>query len=470
MLIRSRFALARLLVLLVAAVLLAACTPAASPTPGAGTPGTGTPGTGTPGTGTPGTGTPGTGTPTAGTGEGGDVIMLSTQLNPTEEQEKFRNVILADYQGNVDFVPATAPEFADRTAAEAQAGEGAGQVGVLGGLHGDLEPLADNLTDLSDLAQELGDLGFNEAYLELGRLGTDQQLFIPWMQATYIVAARQEAMEFLPEGADQNALTYEDLAAWGRNIADAGNGQRLGFPAGPEGLWHRFFQGFGIPAYTGAVNTQFRNSGPLWEWLRETWQYVNPQSTGYSFMQEPLQAGEVWVAWDHVARLRDAFVNSPDEFVAMPAPAGPQGRAFMPVVAGLAIPRSAPDPEAARNLIRYLVQPETAALTLQEVGFFPPTQVELPELDPGLQGMATAVSALTNAEDALPARLPVGLGDQAGAYNQVFRDAFESIVIRNEDIQQVLEREATNLQNVLNTAEAACWPPDPPSEGPCQVE
>lgn len=448
----------------VLALLSAACGTGGTPTPG-----TGTPGTGTPGTGTPGTGTPGTGTPTEGAG-GGDVVMLSTQLNPTEEQEKFRNAILADYDGNVDFVPATAPEFFDRVTAEAEAGEGNGQVSLLGGLHGDLEPLAGELMDLSDLADELADLGFNENYMELGRLGTDQQLFIPWMQATYIVAARQEAMEFLPEGADQNALTYEDLTAWGKNIADAGHGQRLGFPAGPDGLWHRFFQGFGIPAYTGAVNTQFRDSGPMWEWLRDTWQHVNPQSTTYNFMQDPLQAGEVWVAWDHVARLRNAFVSSPDEFVAMPAPAGPEGRAFMPVVAGLAIPNSAPEPEAAKELIRYLIQPETASLTVQEVGFFPPTQAELPELDAGMQSMADAVSNLTNAEDALPARLPVGLGEESGAYNQVFRGAFESIVLRNEDIAQVIEREATNLQSVLEAAGAACWPPDPPSEGTCQVE
>jgi multiple sugar transport system substrate-binding protein len=277
-------------------------------------------------------------------------------------------------------------------------------------------------------------------------------------------------MEYLPEGVDQNALTYDDLTAWGRAIFEATGDRRLGFPAGQDGLWHRFFQGFGVPAFTGAVNTQFRNSGPLWEWLRETWEYVNPQATTYDFMQVPLQAGEVWVAWDHVARLRDAFVNNPDQFVAMPAPAGPEGRAFMPVVAGLAIPNTAPDPEAARNLIRHLVQPETAALTVQEVGFFPPTQAELPDLEPGMQSMADAVAGLTNAQDALPARLPVGLGEQSGAYNDVFRSAFQSIVMDGEDIQQVLDREADNLQNVLDMAEAECWPPDPEGEGTCQVE
>ncbi len=53
--------------------------------------------------------------------------------------------------------------------------------------------------------------------------------------------------------------------------------------------------------------------------------------------------GEVWVAWDHTARLADAFNQQPDDFVAFPAPAGPAGRGFMPVVAGLGIPKTAPD-------------------------------------------------------------------------------------------------------------------------------
>ena len=55
-------------------------------------------------------------------------------------------------------------------------------------------------------------------------------------------------------------------------------------------------------------------------------------------MQEPLLTGEVWVAFDHVARLADAFNQKPDDFVAFPAPAGPAGRGFMPVVAGIGDP------------------------------------------------------------------------------------------------------------------------------------
>ncbi len=64
-------------------------------------------------------------------------------------------------------------------------------------------------------------------------------------------------------------------------------------------------------------------------------------------MQEPLLGEEVWVAWDHVARLINAVKDRPDDFVMFPAPAGPKGRGYMPVIAGLAIPKGAANREGA---------------------------------------------------------------------------------------------------------------------------
>ena len=63
----------------------------------------------------------------------------------------------------------------------------------------------------------------------------------------------------------------------------------------------------------------------------------------------------------------------------------------------------------------------------------------------------------------------IGLGDQGGAYNQVFKDAFQQIVVENGDPATVLDSQATALQEVLDTAGAACWFPDPESDGTCQV-
>ena len=405
----------------------------------------------------------------------GALLFTSTQLVPIEESEAMRNTILADFDRPVEFIAEEPGPFVDRIAAEAQSGKGS--VSVLGGLHGDFSSLVeqDLLLELTDVATALESRGFNPDYLELARYGTDKVYYIPWMQAMYIMAAHRDALEYLPEGLTeeglQTDLTYDQLAAWGTNMNDNA-GQLLGFPAAEDGLIHRFLQGYSYPSFTGGLNTTFASADAvtMWEWFKGAWATTNPQALTYSNMDDPLLSGEVLVAWDHTARLINALTETPDDFITFPAPRGPKGLGNMPALAGLAIPKTAPDAEGAKALIDFLTTPETQTLTLQEVAFFPVVAVELPaDLNAGTQKEADAVAATTADEASLTSLLPVGLGDQSGAYNKVFRDSLTSIVIDGEDTQTVLNAQKANLQAVLDTAQAPCWSPDPESEGTCKV-
>jgi multiple sugar transport system substrate-binding protein len=398
------------------------------------------------------------------------IVILSTQMVPEEEAAKMRDSIMAGYGGAFDFIGSEGGPFVDTIRAEAAAGSG--DTSVVISLHGELSTLGAEglLTDLSDIA---GEVDAAPAFMELGKLGTDQQLYIPMMQATYIMAARSEALEYLPEGADINALTWDQVAEWGANMTEATGERLLGFPFGEDGLRHRLFQGYLYPSFTGRVNNEFATQPgvDMWNWVLDTWQYVNPQSTTYGFMQEPLQSGEVWVAWDHTARLIDALNADPEGFVAFPSPAGPAGRAFMPVIVGLGIPKTAPDPEGAKEVIKYLLQPETQGVTLAEVSFFPVATGEVPaDVGPGVAAEAAAISGQSGAPDALPALLPVGLGDQGGAYSGVFQDALSQIVVEGNDPAEVLAGLAPTLQGIFDSTGAACWTPDEVVEGqPCVV-
>lgn len=377
--------------------------------------------------------------------------------------------MLKGFEGGVDFQPQEPGPFITRIEAEMEAGSGA--IGVVGGLHGDLSRYADNWVDLSDI--DLAGITVSPAFMELGKLGTSEQKYLPWMQATYVMAANKQALEYLPEGADINALTYDQVIAWAKAMAEGTGSPKFGFPAGPKGLKHRFFQGFLLPAYTGSEITKFRSAEAeqAWSKFKELWQYTNPASTNYDFMQEPLLTGDVWLAFDHIARLGEAFNQKPDDFVAFPAPAGPKGRAFMPVLAGMAIPKGAPDMEASRALVKYMMQPETQAATLLATNFFPVTDAPLPaELPASAKALGPAVTAMTSAPDALPALLPVGLGDLGGQFNQVYIDTFERAVLGGQDLRQVLDQQAETLRALMVQANAPCWLPDAPSEGPCPVE
>ena len=397
-----------------------------------------------------------------------ELLFWSTQANPVEEAQMMRDEVLSGFDGEVDFQPSEGGPWLTRLQAELEAGKG--QIGVLGSLHGDFfGQVADGLVDLSDV--DVGDM--NESYMELGRLDTDEQRYVPWMQATYVMAANRKALEHLPDGADIDALSYDELVAWARNMAEATGSPKFGFPGGPKGLKHRFFQGYLYPSFTDSMVTKFRSDEAVtaWETFKELWQYTNPSSTSYSFMQEPLLTEEVWVAFDHTSRLADAFNERPDDFVAFPAPAGPTGRGFMPVVVGLAVPQTAPDMEAARSLVAYMARPEVQIATLRATNFFPVVEVELPDdVPPAVRIAGEAVSKMTASDDANPGLLPVGLGDLGGKFNQVYIDAFERIVLGGQPVREALDDQADTLRAVMEEAGAPCWGPDEPSEGTCPVD
>lgn len=400
-----------------------------------------------------------------------DIVFLSNQLRPIEEAEKVRQVILKDFEEPVDFVVDEPGPWVARVRAEAESGSV--NTGLLGALHGDFATVAAVLDPVGDVVQQLGDRGINPDFLELAKLGGEQALYVPWMQATYIMVASKEALPHLPEGASLESLTYDQLAAWGAKIQEATGERKLGFPAGPKGLLYRLFQGSLYPAYTGGVVRTFKSpeAVEMWTAFQTIWESPNPRSTSYDFMQEPLLAGDVWVAFDHVARVIDALRQKPDQFVAFPAPTGPKGLAYMPVLAGVAIPKGAPDRAAAAKLIEYLTRPEVQIATLRETAFFPVVGTELPgDLPEGLRLAAAAIEQQVQAENAIASLLPVGLGEKNGEFNKVFTDAFQRIVVRGRDIQDSLDAEGEKLARIMEEADAACWQPDAPSEGPCPVE
>jgi len=402
----------------------------------------------------------------------GRLIFLSTQLRPIDEAQKMRDLILKGYHLEVEYITAPPHQFPGRIKAEEQGGTPT--VDVVGALDGELQPLAhlDALTQLDNFAGSLTGRAIPGSLMTFGKLGTAHQLYIPWMQASYVMVANKQALAYLPDGADINALSYDQLALWAGTIRQKTGEPRLGFPVGPLGLMHRFFEGFLYPSYTGGVVVPFRSEAAeaMWTQFASLWNSVNPNSTRYDFMQQPLLSGEVWIGWDHVARVRDALRQKPGEFVAFPAPAGPKGRGYMPVLAGLAVLKGAPDMNGATGLIDYLTRPETQIETARSVGFLPVVKAELPDTEPGLKLGAGAVEKMQSAKDALPALLPIGLGERAGEFDMVYLDTFKGIVLRGENPSAVLDREREALNRLMTDTGAPCWAPDPPSSGACQAQ
>lgn len=410
----------------------------------------------------------------AGTAVAGDITFLSTQLRPVDEAEKVRSILLKGTADTVRFIPEQDGPFATRLEAEVKAGKG--MVSLAGGLDGNFSSLnaVGGLADLDDLLAKMSTTRtFNAAYVEQGKLGSGKVRMIPWMHTSFIMVANKKALPYLPAGADLNTLTYAQLREWAQNVKKATGESKLGFPAGPKGLMHRFFQGYLYPSFTGGQVQTFRNADAekMWTEFRELWQFVHPRSTAYGFMEEPLSSGEIWIAFDHTARMLSALRDKPADFVTFPAPIGPKGRGYMLVLAGLSIPKSAPDAAAAARTIDHLTTPAVQLTTMTETGFFPVVQTaDATDLNEGIKLAMRALNDQSSHKDARVSVIPVGLGAKGGEFNKFFYDTFTRVVIRNEDVKTVLKEQGAALETFMKEANVPCWAPDPVGQGACAVQ
>ncbi len=402
------------------------------------------------------------------------ITFLSTQLNPVEEAGRMRDSILKDFPGKVDFRP-NDNNYLFSQINSLLAGDPSTSI-LIGALQGDLAKLydEDSLRPLEDLYGRLRQSRtFSENLMSLCRLDGKNVFIIPWMQASFVMVANRKALPYLPPGADLGSLSYQQLEQWAKNIYEKTGKRALGFPAGSKGLMHRFFQGYLYPSFTDSTLLKFRtmDARSMWVYFKDLWRFVRPTSLGYSTMAEPLLTDDVWIAWDHTARLVKAFEERPNDFVAFPAPIGPKGRGFMPVLSCLAVPKKAAGIESQSILIDYLTRPEIQNRTLNETGFFPVVNGgENGGIDPRLAGLVSAVTSQENSSASIPTLLPVGLGERGEDYNNLFMLTFSEIVLQGMDIASVLDANARELQKVLDAENARCWLPDVSGERPCKIE
>jgi multiple sugar transport system substrate-binding protein len=404
----------------------------------------------------------------------GPIEFLSSQAQPAAEYRAMTQKVLAGFNGTPDFnSQPTAAQDVARIGYEQSVGKST--VDLVAMTQSDMLTLEANdaLEDLTPLLRQLQqNRRFPQELLNTGRFGTDKQYFIPWLQATYMMVVNREALPYLPPGTDVNHLTYDQLITWGQNIEAATGQKRIGLPADLNGvrggLVYRFLQGYTYPSYTGTTLTGFKSpeAVQMWQMLRRLWSVTIPLSTTYTNMQDPLTTGEVWIAWDHQARLGMALADG-QHYLAVPAPTGPSGLGYMSAVVGLAIPKHAPNPRGAEALIDWLTRPRQQAAASASLSFSP--AVEGVSLSGAPSAESRVASIYLSDREGVESVPPAGLGGNADAFTAVYQDTFGRIVLHGEDISTVLNQEAVQLQTLVDGAHARCWLPDPSSRAPCQI-
>ncbi len=404
--------------------------------------------------------------------KGVSIIWASTQLVPPEEQAFVKGTLIPEFKKatgiSVTFVGLSYSEMITRVTAAEKSGKVS--ISLIGDLHGDLDLLASKgyLMDLSSYFSSLSGRTFPKVLLNYAHLH-GILAYIPWMTATYVMVINKKALKYLPSGltlqdiiSGDSKWNYQALLAWAKNLYEKTGRKLLGFPAGPHGLFVRFLHGYLYPAFTGAQVKKFNSADAvkMWKYLKELWKYVNPASTTWDAMADPLLSGQVWIAWDHTARIKDAIEKEPNQFIVVPVPQGPKGRGFILVVAGLAIPKGAPNPQAAWKLIEFLTKPSVQIQVLKKTGFFPTVKEASKAMPSGpLKVLIKGVTDQISAPNAVVAMIP-SLGSKSGDFKSIYITAFRKIVLQNQDIQKVINELYPQLIKLFKETGAPLPPPD----------
>jgi len=389
------------------------------------------------------------------------IIFASTQMVPAEEQAFVRGELLEGFTEKtgipVEYVGF--PSYAEiqiRMSAEVSAKKVT--TGLVGDLHGGLDVM-----NSQGLFQDLSDVSLSKKTfvksLEDRSVMAGKKVYIPWMQATYVMAVNKKAFDHLPAGLTVNDVTkgtekwtYDALLEWAKVLKEQFKTPQLGFPIGPEGLWHRFLHGYIYPSYTGYQAKAFNSTDAVaqWEYMRKLLPYVHTASTTWRAMDEPLQKEEVLVAWDHTARLKAALVEKPDQIVITPVPRGPKGRGYITVAVGLAIPVNAPQRDNVIKLIDYLTSPEVQVRVLEKVGFFPVVAEAAGAVPAGpLKILAQGVLNQSATPDSVMVLIP-SLGARSGEFTGLYRDVFTKIVLENANISSTLKQAEATLKSIFD--------------------
>ena len=171
---------------------------------------------------------------TSGAAAPGTVGFLSTQFTPVEERQRFEQVLRSQLPVPVAYNPVEGGVFTTTIKSQAQARNV--RTALIGGLYNDLAPLADAFDDVGGILRPSSRrAGYPDEILKLTTLGGTTPKFVPWMQATYIVAVNKQALQWLPRGRRRPRAHLRPVPRLGAGGAGGGGPPGVRHPGGPEG-------------------------------------------------------------------------------------------------------------------------------------------------------------------------------------------------------------------------------------------
>jgi multiple sugar transport system substrate-binding protein len=291
--------------------------------------------------------------------------------------------------------------------------------------------------DLTDVVAGWDDRTFSAAF-EADTNKDGKQYFLPVGADVYLLLANNKALDYLPDGVDLDAITWEEYAAWGAAVAEGEGEGKVCITGIPAKSWIYMFGGTGL-SY-GAGFPDINSEGAMEAW--KVWETIGlaggfvPTVLNIDSCVDPMQREESWLTVFHNARAGQVYASNETQFTLAPAPTGPVGTGSIAGVSGYAIMKGSANYDLALQFLEYLTRPDIQVKIAKGTGgFIPPVQEAIDYL--GDEAIDEVINkAVLVLEKGVVSGVPAGNYQDWSAVKQCYDDIFEDTLLAGAEVTQ----------------------------------
>jgi len=369
------------------------------------------------------------------------LVFSSRLFSPPREQEFFINEIIKPWEkennATVNFQIIDDNTLLERAKVQQETGHVTTDIVVA---HNSRMPeWIDNgwVVDLTPQVKAWTDRHFMETFNQ-DTTRDGKQYFLPVGADVYLTLANNKALPYLPEGADIDALTWDQYADWAVAIAEGEGEGKVCITGIPMKSWVYMFGGEALSFGAGFpdANSEGAMAGwKIWEKIGKAHGFI-PTVLNVDNCVDPMMREEAWLTVFHNARAGQVYSSNETQFTLGPAPAGPKGKGSIAGVSGYAVMKGAPNEDLAIAFLEYLTRPDVQVkISKGTGGFIPPVKEAIDYLgtDPTDEVIKKAILVLNNG---VVSGVPAGNYQDWGAVKKCFDDAFEDTILAGKDMTQ----------------------------------
>ena len=370
------------------------------------------------------------------------LVLDSEMFSPPAEQQFFINEILVPFEEetgiSVNFSIVAGQDMFDRITVQQETDHVT--TDVILAFNGRFPWYTDAgyVTSLDDAVAEFEGRSILVAFDETATAdGT--RYFVPISADVYLTIANNQALDYLPDGADIDSLTYDQYVAWAVAVAEGEGEGKVCMTGIPQKMWIYQFgtsalsyglnpAGAGEPAFPNINSEAAAAAWANWAEIGAADGFV-PTILSIDNCTDPLMREEAWLSVTHNARVGQVYASNETQFTVGPAPSGPSGVGTIAGAHGLGIVEGSANFDAAVQLVEYLTRPEIQTKMNKGTGGFIPVVAEAIDFlgdDPTDEIIRKALIVLSLG---VPSYLPVADFQDWGAVKQLFDDVYQEMIL-----------------------------------------